>query len=330
MRGAVADGGAAHQEQVLGRELHDVGEGEVAEVDGVGGEVGARRDTEAGERSHHARVLQQNTLGHAGGPRGVHDDSDVIGLGGDGSDGLGGAEGLDLLHADDLDALELGNQVRGHIAHGDDILEVRALGGHAREHLEELAVGDHHGGAGLVEPVLDALRAQGRVHRGDSEVLGESGLRRNHPLGLGLGVDGELVTRLHAAERHETRGEVFHADLQLGVGHPNEVLGEGNLLEFALDVDLQDLADAHGVPRAVVLERSLGHGVEGVEGWVVVRVHLERLIVSAAPRVCGALQGDGVGSLPLGVFGEAVEELDAEGTSHGDATRHETDGSHDL
>lgn len=110
---------------------------------------------------------EQDSLGVAGGSRGVHDAAVVLGSGRGGGDGVVDSELLQLLEGDDLEVrvgLLESNDVLGlGLAVVDDLLEGGALASNVLDGVEQVGVGVGSSDLGLVHRVEETVLSEGVV-----------------------------------------------------------------------------------------------------------------------------------------------------------------------
>eukprot|EP00053_Salpingoeca_punica_P013272 m.119663 g.119663 ORF g.119663 m.119663 type:complete len:302 (+) comp16158_c0_seq3:1777-2682(+) len=239
---------------------------QVANVDVVLTEA---RDAVAETRdgSDHVAVGDDHTLGAASGARGVHDDGSVLALGIRQWHRAVLPTGLHVLEAADCQTVE---RLRHAIVLLHGIVEkhniAHVLDGAGLEESHNLAdeagLCDDAGALGLNEGLGQSLVAQAGVHSDERQLLGEAGLRRNLPLGLGLGEDGHVLA-LAVQEFDQAASDIIHALLDLGEGLPLEVAAL--LAAHFLSIhNLDLLADDGAGAKALVVGEALGRLGKGL------------------------------------------------------------------
>ena len=200
----------------LDHPLENVSKREVRKMD-ISGEKTTHGKTGRNQGAHQVGVSVEDTLGHTSGTRGVHDDSQGVGLGGNIVTRVLTTQLLQLVEGLQLDVLR-GSTLRD-IADDNDGLESRALASNGQQLVQTSGGGDNQRELGVVDDVLDGSFAEGIVEGDGRQGLGMTGQVSQDPGEVVLGVDTDGVLRLDT-EVTETRGDIVSALGNSLVGNP--------------------------------------------------------------------------------------------------------------
>mmetsp|Transcript_44828 Transcript_44828/g.100686 ORF Transcript_44828/g.100686 Transcript_44828/m.100686 type:complete len:646 (+) Transcript_44828:412-2349(+) len=246
---------------------------------------------EAGSRSRHLRVLDDDALGLARRAGGVHEDGDVVRLGFRQGTALCLALLRDLLEGENVQSLLARRLLRANVGQAlvvrvDDGLQAGHVPGLLSDPLHHLEVAEESRHGALIDGTHDSIDPQGGIGGGDDDGLGEGTLHCHEPLGAAVLVQEhaevalllvKAVCGLHVERRHAQ-----------GLQPPAEV--HRHLSDLAVRLPhrrAEDLGRELGVHGARLLHLDHRPGAKGIVVSVLRVRHLHHVPARLDPRWAG-------------------------------------------